>query len=381
MRKRTTETVSTTGGRKAEAAARLFPPGPRAPSVTRSLHLRTQSPRQSPARHRLRPRLHAERTGARAPPQAPGVWPTQAGPAPRFSQHLHTQLQRCRTDQHSGPPTDIWSHNCEQQRKRTEAKDKILKKPREQPKVQREGGRAHPGCWVMGRGRPGDREDLVCLGPHVEGTGQPHRAAPDGRPEWRPGGARATRRWLPPSHVCRGPGAGPKPTDAQDTEQPLVRLTFRRSVWAAGAVEKHGAAVGALPGQVQSAWERAQGGQRRQGPACAHRFPWTRLGSPRTVPSREGAVGQLALCESVTYCYFHRDSRMTERKGRPRRRQKTGLGPGERAAKGPGRPCGAPGWGEAAATEASTGTREHDRAAQDFQERTPASRATCWTAE
>ncbi|XP_042851883.1 uncharacterized protein LOC122241090 isoform X1 [Panthera tigris] len=188
MRKRTTEMVSATGGTKAEAAARLFPPGPRAPSVTRSLHLRTQSPRQSPARHRLRPQLHAERTGARAPPQAPGVWPTQAGPAPRFSQHLHTQLQRCRTDQHSGPPTDIWSHNREQQRKRSEAKDKILKKPREQPKVQREGGRAHPGCWVTGRGRPGDREDLVCLGPHAEGTGQPHRAAPDGRPEWRPGG-------------------------------------------------------------------------------------------------------------------------------------------------------------------------------------------------
>ncbi|XP_042851884.1 uncharacterized protein LOC122241090 isoform X2 [Panthera tigris] len=169
MRKRTTEMVSATGGTKAEAAARLFPPGPRAPSVTRSLHLRTQSPRQSPARHRLRPQLHAERTGARAPPQAPGVWPTQAGPAPRFSQHLHTQLQRCRTDQHSGPPTDIWSHNREQQRKRSEAKDKILKKPREQPKrleddreKRKTKEEAKDGAWARGESGRGPRPALRC---------------------------------------------------------------------------------------------------------------------------------------------------------------------------------------------------------------------------
>ena len=36
------------------------------------------------------PAARGKGTGAQAPPQAPGVWPTQAGPAPRFSQHLHT---------------------------------------------------------------------------------------------------------------------------------------------------------------------------------------------------------------------------------------------------------------------------------------------------
>ena len=82
---------SNAGRRKAEAAARLFPPGPSAPSITRSLHLRTQSPRQSPARHHLLTQLHAERELGRKPRlRHRGVWPTQAGPAPRFSQHLHT---------------------------------------------------------------------------------------------------------------------------------------------------------------------------------------------------------------------------------------------------------------------------------------------------
>lgn len=159
-----------------------------------------------------------------------------------------------------------------------------------------------------------------------------HRAATQSRSRWEAraeaGGARATRHWLPPSHVCRGPGAGPKPTDAQDTEQPLVRLTFRRSVWAAGAVEKHGQQWGHFQGRCRVPGSEHRVGSGGRAPRVLTAFPGLGWEAPGRFRAREGAGGQLALCESITYCYFHRDSRMTERKGRPRRRQKTGLGPG-----------------------------------------------------
>lgn len=78
---------------------------------------------------------------------------------------------------------------------------------------------------------------------------------------------------------------------------------------------------------------RVPGSEHRVGsggraPRVPTAFPGLGWEAPGWFRAREGAGGQLALCESVTYCYFHRDSRRTERKGRPRRRQKTGLEPG-----------------------------------------------------
>lgn len=176
-----------------------------------------------------------------------------------------------------------------------------------------QGGRQAPPVLVMRRGCP-MRGRTWC----VRGACGGHGVATKRRSRWEARGSCAARRWLSPSQACRGPGC----TDAQETEQPLMRLKFqRRGVWAAGAVEKHREAAGAHPGRCPVPGGEHRVGRGDSGPACTQR------GRPGTVPSREEMGAQPALYEGDTCC-FKSDSKMPKRKGRPRRQQTTGLGPG-----------------------------------------------------